>query len=153
MRPKLLSFLVLCIGFSSISWGQSSAGADMEAAKNEIRESNRLFNEAFVKGDSAATVSLYHSEAIVYPPHMKTMSRRNEMGSLVATVPSMGLKSATLTSTEIISAGDLVIETGTFEMSDSSKVVEKGKYMVVWKKENGKYKMYRDIWNSDNPPM
>ena len=29
---------------------------------------------------------------------------------------------------------------------------EKGKFIVVWKEENGKWKMHRDIWNSDAPP-
>ncbi len=37
-------------------------------------------------------------------------------------------------------------------MGDGSKNVDKGKYIVVWKKENGDWKVWRDIWNSDNPP-
>jgi ketosteroid isomerase-like protein len=30
-----------------------------------------------------------------------------------------------------------------------NKSLDKGKYVAVWKKENGTWKMYRDIWNSN----
>ena len=71
------------------------------------------------------------------------------MGSMITAIPSMGIKGITLTSTEFLGTGDVVVESGTYEMSDGTKAVDTGKYMVVWKKENGKYKMYRDIWNSN----
>ncbi len=32
-----------------------------------------------------------------------------------------------------------------------NKSLDKGKYVVVWKKQNGNWKMYRDIWNSNMP--
>jgi ketosteroid isomerase-like protein len=37
-------------------------------------------------------------------------------------------------------------------MSDGKKFNDKGKYIVVYKKDGDKWKLYRDIWNSDNPP-
>ena len=36
-------------------------------------------------------------------------------------------------------------------MTDKSgKEIDKGKYIVLWKMEDGKWKLHRDIFNSDN---
>jgi ketosteroid isomerase-like protein len=128
---------------------QTAAPMNLETVKGEIKQANLLFNQAFAKGDSAAMVALYHSEAKIYPPNMAAMNQRSEMGHMVTAIPGMGIKGITLTSTEVFGSGDIVVEMGTYEMTDGTKAVDNGKYMVVWKKENGKYKMYRDIWNSD----
>ena len=46
----------------------------------------------------------------------------------------------------------LLAETGTYEMyGDNNKTLDKGKYVVVWKQENGQWKIYRDIWNTSMP--
>jgi hypothetical protein len=31
-------------------------------------------------------------------------------------------------------------------------VIDKGKYVEIWKKENGEWKIYADIWNTSLPP-
>ncbi|HVG15252.1 MAG TPA: nuclear transport factor 2 family protein [Chitinophagaceae bacterium] len=149
---KLFSLLALLgILFSAQLKAQTAVSMDIEPVKDEIKKSNALFGQAFAKGDSAAIVSLYHSEAKVYPPNMGLMGQRSEMGHFVTAIPGMGVKGITLNSTEVFGSGDLIIELGTYEMSDGTKAMDSGKYVVVWKKENGKYKMYRDMWNSNMP--
>jgi hypothetical protein len=32
------------------------------------------------------------------------------------------------------------------------KVLDKGKYIVIWKKEDGTWKLHRDIWTTSVPP-
>ena len=36
---------------------------------------------------------------------------------------------------------------------DGTKTVDKGNYIVVWKKDDGKWKIFRDIWNSSEKAM
>ena len=44
-------------------------------------------------------------------------------------------------------------EVGKYElMGDKDMSMDKGKFIVIWKNDNGKWKMYRDVWNSDMPP-
>ena len=74
------------------------------------------------------------------------------IGSMSKQLAAMGVKSFTLNAGDITGNADQVVETGTWEMGDGSKTIDKGKYIVVWKKENGNWKLWRDIWNSDNPP-
>lgn len=125
---------------------------DVSSVKQSIETANKKFADAVLKGDSAAVVSLYHSDAEVYPPNMKA-DKPTVMGSMTATIPKSGIKTFTLNTTNVSGNANEAIETGTFEMGDGKKTVEKGKYIVIWKPENGEWKLWRDIWNSDNPPM
>jgi ketosteroid isomerase-like protein len=43
-------------------------------------------------------------------------------------------------------------EEGVYEIkTKDGKQLDKGKYIVLWKKEDGKWKLHRDISNSDLP--
>ena len=64
----------------------------------------------------------------------------------------MCVTSFDLNTKEIFEGNDVVTEVGTYTMGDGKKFNDKGKYIVVWKKDGDKWKLYRDIWNSDNPP-
>ena len=123
----------------------------IDSVRQEIAAVNEKFDEAFVKGDSAAMVSLYHSQAEIYGPNMPKMDTKM-MASGITGIPAMGIKKMVLTSTEVTGGPEGVTEIGVYEMGDGSKVIDKGKYIVLWKKEDGKWKLFRDIWNSDNPP-
>lgn len=130
----------------------SAQTVDMEAAKKFIDAANIRFGKAMAAGDSATLTAMYHSEAQLFPPAMPMMDNRSGMGTMVKELPKMGIKSVQLKSAELLNGGEYVIERGTYDMGDSTKSFDKGKYMVVWKQEGGEWKLYRDIWNSDSPP-
>ena len=132
--------------------GAGSMMHDMDAVKKEIAANNVLFDQAINTVDSAAMVSLYHSEAKIYPQGMNEIMRE-QMGGMTRMLSGMGIKNAVLTTSEVIGSGDVVVETGTFQMKgENNAVVDTGKYIVVWKKEDGKWKIYRDMWNSNSMP-
>lgn len=137
--------------FDSAQAMRGTGTLDLNAVRQEINANNQLWGQAFTRGDSAAIVDLYHSEARIYPPNMAMMNARSDVGHMAAGMPVAGIQRAQLTTTDVIGNGDLVVETGTYEMGDANKVVDRGKYMVVWKQENGRWRIYRDIWNSDMP--
>ena len=145
------SFIVLVACNNAKTDTKQETAYDPAATKAEINTSNQQFEQAFVKGDSIGVVALYHTDAKVFPPNMDE-GNRTALGSIVATVPKMGIKNIRLNTSEVMGGPDQVVETGSYEMSDSSKVVDKGHYIVVWKKEGDKWKIYRDIWNSSNRP-
>jgi ketosteroid isomerase-like protein len=146
------SALYSCSGSSANSGdGKKSENEfDVSRVKQSIETANKKFSDAFVKGDSATVVNLYHSDAKVFPPNMKE-DKRTMMGSMAASGPKMGIKTFSLNTIDVTGNADQVVETGSFEMGDGSKTIDKGKYIVVWKPENGEWKLWRDIWNSDNP--
>lgn len=124
---------------------------NMDSVKQFINAANLKFSNAMAAGDSAALVALYHSEAAILGPNMPIMTNRTAMGTMVKELPKMGVTKVTLKSEEFLHGGDYITERGVFEMGDASKTFDKGKYLVVWKKEGDQWKMYRDMWNSDLP--
>lgn len=124
---------------------------DSKSAEDYIRKEAINFGAEIRRGDSVALASHYASNAVVMPPNSDVVTGNNIMG-LWAGVLRMGVKDFKLTITDITGSGDMYAETGTYEVFVAdNKSVDKGKYVAVWKKENGNWKMYRDIWNSNMP--
>jgi hypothetical protein len=50
-------------------------------------------------------------------------------------------------------AGDLAWVTGTYVVANASgATVDKGKYVTIYRRANGKWPIIRDTWNSSMPP-
>jgi len=63
-----------------------------------------------------------------------------------------GMKELKITTVDLTGNAELLAETGMYEMiGNNNKTLDKGKYVVVWKPENGGWKIYRDIGNSNMP--
>jgi len=61
----------------------------------------------------------------------------------------MGTKNIVLATEEVMGWPDAVVEIGTYELQgEANQILDKGKFIVVWKMEDGKWKIYRDISNS-----
>lgn len=155
MKPLIpLFFFVLlftaCNQESSTSEMAAEPKRDTVDYRAVIEETNKAFATAALNGDSATLASeLYHPEAKIFAPNEPMMDSK-KTASLMGQFPKMGLKTFTLSTTEIFEGDETVTEVGTFAMGDGNKEIDKGKYMVVWKKDGDKWKLYRDIWNSDN---
>ena len=71
---------------STMNRGQMGT-LNLDAVRQEISAANQQFGQAFVKGDSATIVGLYHAEARIYPPNMAMLNNRSGVGSMVVGVP------------------------------------------------------------------
>jgi ketosteroid isomerase-like protein len=147
----LLSIVILVAFVACNSAPQAPAAFDPSSVKAEIIAANQQFDEAFVKGDSAGIAALYHADAKIFPPNMHSCNR-DEMGGMMKMIPQMHLKTMKLNTDEVSGGPDEIVETGNYEMDDSTKTVDKGNYVVVWKKDGDKWKIFRDIWNSSAMP-
>ena len=127
---------------------------DLGGAKKTIDSLNVEFGNLVSKADSAGLAALYTSDGKIMPPNYPAASGKSAIqstfsGMFAATGP-IGL---TLTANDVWGTEALVSEEGSYTMTDKSgKQIDKGKYIVLWKMEDGKWKIFRDIFNSDNPP-
>jgi len=132
---------------------ETSAGFSLDSAKAAIAASNKVFGASFATGDSTAFVNCYTSDACINVTNMPRMCGKEAITAFFNGGHKMGINNITLTTEEVMGSKDAVVEIGKYEMFVGDKVsAEKGKFIVVWKEENGKWKMHRDIWNSDAPP-
>jgi len=48
---------------------------------------------------------------------------------------------------------ELLVDAGTYVMTyGTDHVVERGKYLNVWKQEDGAWKIHANIWNTSSSP-
>lgn len=130
---------------------KEKASFDLAAAKSSIEAENLKFMDAFKKGDSAAIASMYGSEAMMLPPNgepVKGADIAPAWGSFIR----MGLKDFKLITDDVSGNESQLAETGRYELIGAdNKLIDKGKYVVVWQPANGAWKLHRDIWNSSMP--
>lgn len=122
-----------------------SAAFDKQSAKTFIDSINAKFSEQLAAGDSTALASHYWQDAELLLDNSEPV-KGNDIVHAWGTAIRGGMKDASFTTTDITGSSTFIIETGTYEMKDGKKsLVDKGKYVVVWEKRNGEWKLYRDI--------
>jgi uncharacterized protein (TIGR02246 family) len=143
LRLGLVALVCLAVN------GVASASEEIKPA---IEAQNKAWGAAVAKGDADAIAALYTETAKAYPPNGPAVSGRAAIRELFAGMLASGIRSVTLTATEVTGAGDSAQEVGTYVIkTPDGQVADEGKYIVLWKKEGGGWKLHRDIWNSSAP--
>lgn len=150
---NLLGIILLTVLFSACNNESAKPTADsfsLDSAKAAITASNKVFGASWASADSTAFAGCYTSDACINPPNLPRMCGTAGITAFFNGGVQMGIKNIILNTEEVFGGKDAVVETGTYEMLVADNVsVDKGKFMVMWKEENGKWKMHRDVWNSD----
>ena len=146
-RNKLILLLAL------LTLDAVAASAQAQDTRAAIEAQNKKFVQAVEKGEARAIANLYTVNAIVMPANSDSVKGREAIKAMFQGMLDAGVKGATLTATEVESFGITAIEAGVYTMKDASgKEIDKGKYIVIWKREGGQWKLHRDIFNSSLPP-
>jgi ketosteroid isomerase-like protein len=129
----------------------AESSLDKGWAKSFLDSSNRKFSEQFASGDSAGLAANYWPDAELLLDNMEVVKGNGIAASWGGAI-RMGLKELSISTTDITGSPTFIIETGNYEMKDANKsVIDKGKYVVVWEKRNGQWKIYRDIGSTSMP--
>jgi ketosteroid isomerase-like protein len=142
-------FLVLLFSGSLLCAAGKSASP---SAREGIAAANKAFEAAHLRGDAAALAAQYTESAqILWEDRPIIAGRKNIEAEWQKDMGGPGRK-AKLTTLEIEESGDLAYETGKMLVtSPDGKVVYDGKYICIWKRENGIWKIHRDIGNKNAP--
>jgi ketosteroid isomerase-like protein len=145
---KLFSVLaIVCIAFL-----YSCADSGPTDVTEEIRKANEEFIAAFNANDAARLTAVYTADAILYPANSDAVSGSGNIQAYWQAGFDAGIANGSLDTQKATAYGDTAIENGTFEIGAADgTMIDKGKYLVVWKKVNGAWKYYQDIWNSSLP--
>ena len=128
------------------------APAATPAARAAIEEANAAFSAALAKGDAAGLAAMYAADAQVFPPNGDIVTGAAGIQKLWQGFIDGGVKGLKLTTVDLSAAGDLTAESGRYELTGADgKVLDSGKYVVVWKRAGGRWKILRDIWNTSLP--
>ena len=117
-----------------------------------IAAGNEIFVATVKRGDAAGLAALYTENGQVLPPNGDFVSGRQAIQGFWQAIIGMGIKAARLESVEVEGLGDTAIEVGKFGLyGGEGQELDKGKYIVIWKREHGQWMLHRDIFNSSNP--
>jgi len=121
---------------------------------DEIMAANESFMAALQTGDVEDIVSHYTDNARVMPPNMPLIEGKENIRGMWEATLSMGgmdLKVKTLTAEAFKKTA---IEEGAYKVhAPDGQVVDDGKYIVIWKKVDGRWLLHQDIFNSNRPPQ
>lgn len=157
----ILSFsAILIAGCSSYnskvpdnSGKDSAAGFDIKAMQKIIEEKNNEFAKAFTTGDSATMVNHYTMDGKLFPPNAEAVTGRDAIAAVVSEYLKYGIKEFKDETTALYGDENNLIEEGNFFMGDGKgNTIDKGKYMCVWRKDNGEWKVYSNMFNTSLPP-
>jgi uncharacterized protein (TIGR02246 family) len=125
-------------------------------SEQAIKDVTRRFGEAFNRGDLAAAVEFYTDDATFLHPNVEIVSGKEAIKEFFETGKAFGLRKLDFQTLEVGIDGDLAYERGVITMDIEPEggpaMIDKGKYLVVMKRDaGGSWKVAVDIWNSDLP--
>ncbi|MFN2232883.1 MAG: YybH family protein [Anaerolineales bacterium] len=120
--------------------------------RESITAANNVFMETFKRGDAAGLAALYTNNGQVLPPNGDFVSGQQAIQGFWQAIFDMGIKEAQLEIVEVEKQGDTAFEVSRFKLlGESGQVLDEGKYIVIWKRDQGQWKLHRDIFNSSLP--
>ena len=119
--------------------------------KATIEKLNAAWMAAFDKGDAAAVAAMYTEDAFVLPPGGEMVKGRAAIETFWRQAAQQ-MTDAKLTIVDLLPLGtEAAREIGTVTLKTKSQPPQEiaGKYVVVWRKLGGDWKLAADIWNSN----
>jgi uncharacterized protein (TIGR02246 family) len=119
------------------------------AQKAQIEAANAKWVELFNKGDFEGIAQLYTVDAIALPPGSAMVRGRAAIGAMWKDLAQQASNPKVTTLEVKRLSPSAVREIGTFSLmtkGPSPKEVS-GKYLVVWEKVRGDWRLAADIWN------
>lgn len=119
---------------------------DLQKTKSFIDSINTKFSEQIKNGDSMALASHYSSDAAILFPTTEPI-RGKDILSAWGSMLRSGSVDISFHTIDLTGSNDFLIETGYIVTKISEDNIDKSKYLVIWKKQNGEWKLYRDMVN------
>ena len=141
-----LMFLLLASG----ALAQPTYAADINS---QIEEANRQFYKSAAKGDSRAMAALYSAQGQVMAAGSDPLVGPEAIEKFWRGALQSGIAGVKLTTVDIFGSGAQVSEVGRYELLDKTgKMLDRGKYIVIWQHEHGHWKLLRDMFSTNVPP-
>jgi uncharacterized protein (TIGR02246 family) len=128
----------------------SQSGA--QKVRQEIEAANEVFMATFRDSDASGLAALYTENAQLMPPNADFQTGKPAIRAFWEAAIDTGLKEAELETLEVEPHGDTAIEVGKYRLYvEEGQQVDTGKYIVIWKRQDGEWRLHKDIFNSSNP--
>lgn len=125
---------------------------DLLNAKAEIQATNDVFTDLVAQKDSIALTKMYTTDAKFMVGGGPSAVGHQEIQSAMYGIFKSGITGAQITTKEVFGNEDLLVEESNVLLFVGDQQVADEKAIVVWKKVNDEWKLFRDIFNSNLSP-
>jgi ketosteroid isomerase-like protein len=126
--------------------------AKSDGIRKAILAAEKVFVAAYNDHDAPGLAALYMRDGEIMPPNSGVVKGARKLQALFKSFWDAGDTVMRLDTVEAKGFGDTAYEVGKYTLSgDSGKVNDRGKYIVIWRKVGGQWKLYRDIFNTNMP--
>jgi ketosteroid isomerase-like protein len=142
---------VICL-FYGCNAQQPSEKLNLGEAKKAIAASNAIYFQAFAKDDSSIFINRYATDCWIMPPNAPALRGPDAPLKFFKTAYNkFGLRNGKFITLEVFGDGkEFVTEVGLWQSFDTHNTLfDNGKFLVLWKKTPGGWKMFRDSFSSD----
>jgi hypothetical protein len=131
---------------------QPGEKSNLDEARKAIAESNAIYFQAFVRGDSSIFINRYAKGCWIMPPNAPALKGVGAPLEFFKTAYyRFGLRDGKFITADVFGDGkEFVTEVGFWQSFDvHHKLFDNGKFVVLWKKTPEGWKMFRDCFSSD----
>ncbi len=150
-------YFLTCVAILFISSQLYAQSEDELIAK--FNETNKKFSQMMIDNDLEGMLSYYAENPISMPsyqPMLRSLDAMRESHKQQHEKMGMKVTAFKLTATDVILEGNIAVEIGTYtismDMPEMGSIDDYGKYMNVWQKQDGDWKLRADMWNTDMNP-
>ncbi|MEJ1239253.1 nuclear transport factor 2 family protein [Chryseolinea sp. T2] len=146
------SIALILAAFAISGNTQSDSINSLEEAKKAIAKSNEIYFQAFVKNDSSIFINRYAKDACIMAPNSPALCGADApLHFFKLAYNSFGLRNGKFITTQVYGVGEnYVVEEGLWQSFDArNSLFDDGKFLVLWKKTQEGWKMFRDSFSSN----
>ena len=140
----------LCIAVMAlVGFTNSSLAAEPRAA---IEAANAKFSALAAQADSATLANLYAKDGAVMPAGSDPVRGTQAIAKFWQGAFTSGVAAIELKTVEVYGQGATATEVGEYALRDKAgKLLDRGKYIVIWHNEGGQWKLLRDMFSTNVP--
>lgn len=156
MQPLQRMLTVTSVLVISGCAAQTSPAVDLALEEQAITDVDRRLLAAAQAGDAAAFAALFAPDGQLLFPNRPRVTGREAIQAASAedfAVPGFRVEWQQ-SDVRIAQSGDLAVSTGSYQLTltpPSGRIEDRGKYMTVWRKVDGEWRVAADMINTDLP--
>ena len=143
-----------------VGWALGTLGRPVQAQTHAtdsaaIHDASRRFSAAYVRSDAAAMADVYSEDAVIFPGRSDRITGRQAITRYWTLPPGRRVSRHEVRPASLTIDGSHAYEYGIYEIAGAQDGAiwgpVRGKYVAVWRRESGKWRLLLDIWNSGPP--
>lgn len=156
LLPATLILLAACDTTEVSRDPVTTSTEDVASVRAEIDRSNQRLTDLISRQQFDSLHLLYTDDAVLLPQNSEPVEGADAIRAWWGNAEELRVSRLELETTDVEVSGDMAVETGRYTLTlqpgtAPAPITDRGNYIVVWKRDDGQWKLHRDIFNTSLP--